>query len=256
MDSAETDTRVPGSDQCSEQSGNPAERETGEQVTPGRESVPDGSGGARPGTRLEAPAHLQEDQAVPWITGTRPYGVEGKGFGIRAGAYLIDFVTLYALNAVVGSLSVACVGIVLILCGVRVNPDAEAVKHADYISGLLLSVIYFTLFESLYGASIGKAILKLRVVRANGRPCSLWAAFLRALLRFVDGFLFGLPAYLSMKPALQQRLGDRAAGTLVVSSGDAYIEKKRSWWWFVVAAVVYVAVAAIVSLLVLYTTLR
>ena len=82
---------------------------------------------------------------------------------------------------------------------------------------------YFIVFEWLWnGQTPGKRLLKLRVIREDGRPITLWEAIARNLLRIFDavpGFI--LPVYsiglisifLSSR---DQRVGDVFAGTVVV----------------------------------------
>jgi uncharacterized RDD family membrane protein YckC len=78
---------------------------------------------------------------------------------------------------------------------------------------------YMVLFEVLnQGRSPGKALLGLRVVQDDGTPIGWSASLLRNLLRFVDllpfGYFFG--ALCSLQHPAFKRLGDLAAGTLVV----------------------------------------
>ncbi len=82
---------------------------------------------------------------------------------------------------------------------------------------------YFILFEWLWnGQTPGKRLLKLRVIREDGRPVTLWEAIARNLLRIFDAVPgFVLPVYsiglisifLSRR---DQRVGDMFAGTVVV----------------------------------------
>lgn len=78
--------------------------------------------------------------------------------------------------------------------------------------------LYFTLFEGTVGATPGKRRMGLLVVQRDGAPCGLEAAFVRNLVRFVDMlppvYGFGLLSVVASPDF--QRLGDRAAGTLVV----------------------------------------
>lgn len=82
---------------------------------------------------------------------------------------------------------------------------------------------YFIAFEWLWsGQTPGKRLLKLRVIREDGRPLTLWESIARNLLRIGDavpGFIVpvysvGLIAiFLSSR---DQRLGDIFAGTVVI----------------------------------------
>jgi uncharacterized RDD family membrane protein YckC len=82
---------------------------------------------------------------------------------------------------------------------------------------------YFIFFEWLWnGQTPGKRLLKLRVIREDGRPITLWEAIARNLLRIFDavpGFI--LPVYsigliTIFMSSRDQRIGDIFAGTVVV----------------------------------------
>lgn len=79
--------------------------------------------------------------------------------------------------------------------------------------------LYDILFEVLAGGRTpGKRMTHLRVVRARGEPVDLPSSAVRNLLRLVDvlpvAYLAGLLSILLTKR--NQRLGDLAAGTLVI----------------------------------------
>jgi len=82
---------------------------------------------------------------------------------------------------------------------------------------------YFILFEWLWdGQTPGKRMMKLRVIRDDGRPITLWEAIARNLLRGFDaapGFV--LPIYsvgliVIFLSGRDQRVGDMFAGTVVI----------------------------------------
>ena len=82
---------------------------------------------------------------------------------------------------------------------------------------------YFALFEWLWdGQTPGKRLLKLRVIREDGRPITLWEAIARNLLRIFDTFPgFFVPVYSIGLIAVflsnrDQRVGDLFAGTVVI----------------------------------------
>jgi uncharacterized RDD family membrane protein YckC len=81
----------------------------------------------------------------------------------------------------------------------------------------LLAILYFIVMEATQGATLGKMALGLRVVKTDGSPISWREAIIRNLLRIIDGlFLYLVGAILIWNSPLRQRLGDRAAGTVVV----------------------------------------
>ena len=103
---------------------------------------------------------------------------------------------------------------------------AEAPKWMIAVLIILLFLIfagYFTFFEWFWnGQTPGKKLLKLRVIRDDGRPVTPWEAIVRNLLRICDaapGFIIpvysiGLIAIFSSHR--DQRIGDLFAGTVVV----------------------------------------
>ncbi len=86
----------------------------------------------------------------------------------------------------------------------------------------LLVFGYFTETERRWGQTIGKRVLRLRVVDAAGAPPSTRAALIRNALRLVDWlpFLY-VVGFISMLATGRRRLrlGDLAAGTQVVGPG-------------------------------------
>lgn len=80
---------------------------------------------------------------------------------------------------------------------------------------------YFVFFETLWsGQTPGKRIMKLRVVREDGRPVRFFEVFVRNLLRLVVDFQ-PLPSYAVGVVSIvfspnSKRIGDFVAGTVVV----------------------------------------
>lgn len=82
---------------------------------------------------------------------------------------------------------------------------------------------YFILFEWLWnGQTPGKRLLKLRVIRDDGRPLTLWEAVARNLLRIADaapGFIvpiYSIGLIVIFLSNRDQRIGDIFAGTVVI----------------------------------------
>ena len=80
---------------------------------------------------------------------------------------------------------------------------------------------YFVAFETLWsGQTPGKRIMRLRVVREDGRPVRFFEVFIRNLLRFIID-LQPIPSYAVGVVAIifsqrSKRIGDFVAGTVVV----------------------------------------
>ncbi len=172
----------------------------------------------------------------------------GTAFATRAGAHVIDLIALSAS-------SMAILFPVGIFIGLLSHPSAAdlampptaTTQGINLLAGPVLATLYFTVFETLYGATPGKVLLGLRVVREGGERCDFQAAFVRALMRYVDGLFLGVPAYLTMQTPLYQRLGDKVARTLVVSRAQLKTQRVelRSVEWFAAAVGIYLALATV-----------
>lgn len=83
---------------------------------------------------------------------------------------------------------------------------------------------YFPVFETLWnGRTPGKRLQRLRVVRTDGQPVTVSISLVRNLIRIVDflPFTYGVGAITMLISKRSQRLGDLAAGTLVVRDRKA-----------------------------------
>jgi uncharacterized RDD family membrane protein YckC len=84
---------------------------------------------------------------------------------------------------------------------------------------IVIGLGYFVYFEGTTGQTIGKKIVNIKVVKEDGKPMTYIDAFIRTLLRLIDGqlaYLLGLIIILVSEK--RQRLGDMAAKTLVVKA--------------------------------------
>lgn len=98
-----------------------------------------------------------------------------------------------------------------------VNADQAAV--VVIVTSFLLYVGYFAAFEMLWhGQTPGKRAVRLRVIREDGYPLGPLDVLLRNLVRLVDFFpaFYGLGVVVMLLNHRARRLGDIAAGTLVV----------------------------------------
>jgi len=83
---------------------------------------------------------------------------------------------------------------------------------------IFVMLVYFIGFEVLFGATVGKWLVHLRVTDPEGRRVGVWPVVVRNVMRLVDGlpvgFLVGGAA--ALLSSRRQRLGDHLAQTLVI----------------------------------------
>jgi uncharacterized RDD family membrane protein YckC len=134
---------------------------------------------------------------------------------LRAGAFAIDLLIRGLLMAVI-SLVMMGTGMVV---GDRVGFGLLA------LFGFGLEWFYPMVFEAgRRGATPGKRMLGLRVVQVTGSPVGWGQAFVRNILRWVDAmplFTYGFGMASCLATRRFQRLGDLAAGTVVIYGREA-----------------------------------
>jgi uncharacterized RDD family membrane protein YckC len=96
------------------------------------------------------------------------------------------------------------------------NPELTVATFIISSAYLLL----VTLAETLLGRSPGKMVMGLRIVRFDGASAGRGQLLVRNLLRAIDLWMF-VPLILIVILPLRQRLGDVAAGTVVVKDAPA-----------------------------------
>ena len=131
----------------------------------------------------------------------------------RGWAYLVDLLLRLAALMLFEMVSV-------LATGSRLHWSRRLASGVTLLALFVVEWGYFVLFETVgNGRTPGKRLLRLRVVREDGYPLSFADAVLRNLLRAADflpvGYLLGL-VVMSWDVRFA-RLGDRAAGTMVVS---------------------------------------
>jgi uncharacterized RDD family membrane protein YckC len=132
--------------------------------------------------------------------------------GDRFIAFVLDTVFLFGVFAVVDAWILMRWGTVE---GVELNLTAASLLMTGAFNALILFA-YGWLLEASFGATLGKALVGIRVVRTSQRS-ALAASAIRNLLRIVDGLGFYLVgAMVAGCSPCRQRLGDLCAGTAVV----------------------------------------
>ena len=158
------------------------------------------------------------------------FGYEVAGIGSRFIGALVDLIAVGLLLALANVALVVLLGLTGGLDALFVGLDSDA----NAVAGLIIAAYalvqfaivwgYFLIFELAWnGQTPGKRLAGTRVVRLDGRPAGFLETAVRNLVRFVD---FMPTAYAAgfvtmLCNARARRLGDYAAGTLVVREGSA-----------------------------------
>jgi len=154
--------------------------------------------------------------------------------GRRIGAFIVDWVILYAIYGVVWRLTsdlteapsfIKDCSLITNAGCINLNEHVYVFKNSSVLYGSLAALAYvvvmFWVIQGLTGATIGKALFGVRVVNDNGTGPGIGRAIVRSLLMIIDGFCFyivGLVLALATKG--HRRLGDMAAKTFVVGTKD------------------------------------
>jgi uncharacterized RDD family membrane protein YckC len=135
------------------------------------------------------------------------------GIGSRAVAQLVDLTVLALVYAIF-----AVSEVLWRWLDVFGRATSYLVGATVLISFLIFWGYFIALETSLSGQSLGKRLMKIRVVQRDGRPVTFYSATVRNLLRIVDflplGYLVGL--IVAVIDSQERRLGDLVAGTVVV----------------------------------------
>jgi uncharacterized RDD family membrane protein YckC len=118
------------------------------------------------------------------------------------------------IAAIVDLLIVTAGALVILVAGDSLSGDRPGALAAVVLGWALY---YFFALESGEGQTLGKRLMKIRVVRADGRPASMGEIAVRTILRVIDNYLVGLIVMLATGER-RQRIGDLAAGTIVVDA--------------------------------------
>jgi len=134
-----------------------------------------------------------------------------QGFAPRLVAQIVDGIILLILNYVIGAS----------MAGATSFDFYGAQAYPLLGAGFLIFLLYFVILEGMWGATVGKMVMKIKVVREDGSPCGLGPAVIRNILRIIDilPFLYIIGLIFMSRSDKKQRLGDKIAKTVVIKPG-------------------------------------
>ncbi|TWT15969.1 RDD family protein [Reyranella sp. CPCC 100927] len=137
------------------------------------------------------------------------------GFWIRFVAYVIDAVILSIVGWIVRLL-------LRLIMGVQAavgTPQFDTVMITSGLVGLIVSWLYFALQESSEsGATVGKRVLGLRVLRGDGTQLTFARATGRFLGKFVSSFILMIGYIMAGFTERKRALHDMIADTVVIKT--------------------------------------
>ena len=147
------------------------------------------------------------------------FGYEVAGLGSRFMAAIVDTLLILIIQVIVNLVLALVIWGVL---GQFISDESALVIWATALLGMVAFAFfwgYYIFFEmSWNGQSPGKRWMGLRVICTNGTPITLTESIIRNLVRLIDflPFYYGLGVVTMFINDQSRRLGDLAAGTLVV----------------------------------------
>ena len=142
--------------------------------------------------------------------------IDLAGVGSRSLAYIVDFILVFVV--------MFASSIALLLSGALLGTLAVVIW---VIAIFLMWWFYFAFFEAVWtGQTPGKRLMGLRVQKVGGYPIGWPEALIRNFLRLVDMMMMSVPIGLIVMlfTRRHQRIGDLAAGTVVVREQTIHIE--------------------------------
>jgi uncharacterized RDD family membrane protein YckC len=157
----------------------------------------------------EHPNHADHKEITIETLSTPPPKILPAPLLRRFGACVVD-------SAIIGTAFIAL--IVVSRASSMLWKISVSLPEAAYL--ISLTFLYYFVQEALFAATIGKSILRLRVLGKDGDPCSTGASFKRNSLRFLDWlpFLYVIAGIAVLMSRNRQRIGDRIAATVVANT--------------------------------------
>ncbi len=108
--------------------------------------------------------------------------------------------------------------IILLVLGTKSENIPESANSLMQGFVGLMYVVYCTFFEARTGQTLGKKIVKIKVIQENGQACDFKHALIRNVLRLVDGIIGIFVLFIIAFTPKKQRIGDMLARTIVAEA--------------------------------------
>ena len=151
--------------------------------------------------------HANHDELTVETMRTPPIDIDPAPIRERALAALVDSVIVAAVSAP-------------LLFWFHKQVAEQLTLKAAFLA--VITVLYYVIQEGTFASTIGKHLLRLRVVGHSGEPISMRESLIRNFLRVIDWlpFLYLLAVASIAVSRKRQRIGDIAAGTIVTRAPE------------------------------------
>lgn len=153
----------------------------------------------------------RQDGAVGLVT-PNPVALPPAGVLLRCLAAFLDMVVIFLI------------GFAVALPLGQTSGDGFELKGFGALLFWIIIFAYFVIFEMQWGATPGKMLTGLKVLRTDGQAAGLREAVIRTASRIIDYF-FLIGIIIMAISSKNQRLGDRLAETMVVKSKNIKLKQ-------------------------------
>jgi uncharacterized RDD family membrane protein YckC/ribosomal protein L40E len=152
--------------------------------------------------------------------------IQYAGFWMRLAAYLIDSILLSILTGLISIpfllqwfKQLADLSYLNSIESSGIFPTSFWTFYLVYcLATFFIQTIYYTVTIGKWGRTVGKAALKIKVVKPDGSRVSYWRALGRSLAYYLNGFTFGLTFLIIAFTNKKRGLHDYIADTVVIKT--------------------------------------
>ncbi|ORV72853.1 RDD family protein, partial [Mycolicibacter hiberniae] len=174
---------------------------------PGNYPPPPPGYGAYSGAPGNAVGQLPQEAYTSWLT--------------RVGAYLIDFLpvlVLYGIPSMIAGTTAdrECVSSSTgFECTVTPSSAGATLMFLGWLAALIFGIWNFGYRQGTTGSSIGKSVLKFKVVsESTGQPIGFGMSLVRQLAHVVDSIILGIGYLFPLWDAKRQTIADKIMSTV------------------------------------------
>ena len=123
----------------------------------------------------------------------------------RVLAFIIDFIVFWLIGMILG----------VFFGELSENGTGYSLNGLPALVLMLIGVFLWPISEGLFGQTLGKRFLDIKVVTNDYKSISMGKAFIRFFLGFID-YIFAMGLIIAIIDKNNQRIGDMAAKTVVI----------------------------------------